>query len=121
MRIVIIALATVFAALPALAHEPRKGPNGGTLVDAGRYHVELVIKDPSVDVFLTDDADKPVPSTGFKAVAIFVAAGKSQRILLEPTDGNRLSAQAHVSIPANPKGAVQLTAPDGKTAQGRFN
>jgi hypothetical protein len=28
----------------AWAHEPRKGPNGGELVDAGSYHVEVVGK-----------------------------------------------------------------------------
>jgi hypothetical protein len=104
----------------ALAHET-KGPNGGRVVDAGSYHVELVAQDTAVDLYVTDGNDKPVPAAGFKAVAILVVAGKSQRIPLEPAEGSRLTGKAPVPIPANPKGAVQLTAPDGKTAQGRFN
>jgi hypothetical protein len=50
-----------------------------------------------------------------------VVDGKAQRIVLSPADGNRLTGTASVPLPANPKGAVQLSLPDGKTAQGKFN
>jgi hypothetical protein len=107
-------------ALPALAHD-RKGPNGGRVADAGRYHVELVAKDTVLDLFVADTADKPVPAEGFKGVAILIVGGKSQRIALEPADNRSLRGMADVKLPANPKGVVQLTLPDGKTAQARFN
>ena len=107
--------------LPAVAHDVVKGPNGGRVVDAGAYHVELVARQDAVEVFLTDANEKTVPTAGFKGVAILLVEGKSQRIVLEPTDAIRLSGKANVVIPAQPKGAVQITAPDGKTAQARFN
>jgi hypothetical protein len=119
-RRTLILAATLLIAAPALAHEA-KGPNGGRIADAGPYHVELVAKEKRVELYLSDAADKPVPATGFKGVAILTVGGKAQRIVLEPAEPTRLSGAAPVALPKEPKGAVQLTAPDGKTASARFN
>ena len=116
-----IALAISLLASTAFAHEPRKGPNGGALVDAGAYHIEVVGKGTTVDVFVSDTIDKPVSTAGFKAMAIIVIDGKTQRVVLAPTaDGKTLSGIAPAPVAAI-KGAVQLTAPDGTTATGRVN
>jgi hypothetical protein len=121
MRFKTLALVAAMAlALPAVAHEA-KGPNGGRIADAGAYHVELVAKDQAVEVFVSDAQDKPLPATGFKAVAILNVGGKAQRIALEPKEPTRLSGTSPVALPREPKGAVQLTSPDGKTASARFN
>lgn len=104
----------------ALAHDA-KGPNGGRIADAGPYHIEMVAKSDVVDVFIRDTKDKPVSSSGFKGTAILVVEGKSQRVVLEPVDSVRLTGKAVATLPNQPKGVVQLTAPDGKTAQGKFN
>jgi hypothetical protein len=117
------ALAFTFALLAstAFAHEPRKGPNGGHLVDAGAYHIEVVGNGTALDVFVSDALDKPLSATGFKALAIMVVEGKTQRIPLVPTtDGKTLSGVAPAAIKAV-KGAVQLTDKDGKIATGRVN
>lgn len=107
-------------ATPAFAHEA-KGPNGGRIVDATPYHIELVVKDRRVAVYLTDANEKPLPVTGFKGIAILLVSGKSQRITLVPDQDSRLAGSAEDALPAEPKGVVQLTDPAGKTAQGRFN
>ena len=107
--------------LPAtvFAHEA-KGPNGGRIADAGVYHVELVVKNTTLDLHITDAADKLVPAAGFKATAVLIAGGKSHRIALEPAEATRLSGTAPVPFPKDPKGAVQLTAPDGSTTTANF-
>jgi hypothetical protein len=120
MKALIITLAALFIAAPALAHEA-KGPNGGRIADAGSYHVELVAKETLVELYVSDANEKPVPATGFKAVAILTVSGKPQRIVLEAKEAARLSGSAAVKLPKEPKGAVQLTSPDGKTASARFN
>jgi hypothetical protein len=117
-RMLIAAL--LFATLPAAAHEVAKGPNGGRVVEAGPYHVELVVETKAVAVYLSDAKDKPIPATGFKGLAILTVSGKAQRIELAPQD-TRLGGAAPVAIPADVKGVVQLTGPDGKTAQGRYH
>jgi hypothetical protein len=113
------AVAILAIASPAFAHEVAKGPNGGRVVEAGEYHVELVAAKDTVDVFLTDSADKPVAPTGFKALAILAIGGKSARITLEPAD-KRLTGKAP-GVAADVKGVVQITNPGGKTAQAKFN
>ena len=104
----------------AWAHEPRKGPHGGILVDAGPYHVEVTVKGTTVDVYVSDGGDRPLPAAGFKATAILAIDGKPQRIVLGPADSNRLTGQSTTPAQGTLKGAVLLTAPDGKTAQAKL-
>jgi hypothetical protein len=104
----------------AWAHEA-KGPHGGRIADAGPYHAELVVKSDVVDVFISDASEKPVATAGFNGTAILVAGGKSQRIVLAPVDGTRLSGSAAAALPNQPKGVVQLTGPDGKTIQAKYD
>jgi hypothetical protein len=121
MRAKALVFALTLLAIPALAHEPRKGPNGGALVDAGNYHIEVIGSGSTIDVLVSDASDKPLPATGFKALAIIVIDGKTQRIQLEPTsDGRKLTGVAPAPL-MTVKGAVQLTDKDGKTATGRLN
>lgn len=103
----------------AWAHDVR-ARNGGRITDAGAYHIEMVVKSDTVDVFLSDQSEKPVAASGFKGTAILLAGGKSQRVVLTPVDGTRLSGSA-TALPNQPKGVVQLTGPDGKTIQAKFD
>jgi hypothetical protein len=123
MRVLLLSIAFALGlASVAMAHEPRTGPHGGALVDAGSYHIEVVAKGEALDIFVSDANDKPLSTIGFKALAIFSVEGKSIRVMLEPsTDGQKLYGMATNSLGRRPKGAVQLTAPDGKTATGRVN
>lgn len=121
LRLALLA-AAVLAAGAAFAHEPRKGPNGGQLVDAGaKLHAELVATGArEVVVHLYDATDKPIPAAGYKANAILIVDGKPQRFALEPTEGSRLVGSAPVPVSAPAKGALQITAPDGAAAQAKF-
>ena len=112
--------AGLLAATAAYAHETT-GQHGGRVADAGKFHVELVAKGETVDVFVSDEGQKPVPAAGFKGTAILVVGGKPTRVPLEPADGNRLTGKAAAALGDSPKGAVQLTGPDGATASGKFN
>ncbi len=121
MRAVSLAFALSLLAAPSFAHEPRKGPNGGDLVDAGSYHIEVIGRGTIIEVLVSDATDRPLPATGFKAVAIVVVDGKTQRIVLAPTaDGQRLIGTAPAAL-TSIKGAVQLTDKEGKTGTGRVN
>lgn len=106
---------------PLSAHEAAKGQNGGLRVDAGKYHTELFVDgSTNVAVFLSDADDKPIPAAGFKATAILIIDGKSQRIELIPADASKMVGTAPAPVKPGVKGVVQLTAPDGGTAQGKF-
>ena len=114
------ALALVLAT-PLWAHEAAKGRNGGWRVDAGKYHTELVVDgSTTVVVYLSDIADKPIAAAGFKATAILIVDGKSQRVELTAGEESKLVGTATAPVKPGVKGVVRLTAPDGGTAQGKF-
>jgi hypothetical protein len=116
----LILAAGLLATSAVRAHEATS-QHGGRVTDAGRFHVELVAKGETVDVFVSDAGQKPLPAVGFKGVAILLVGGKPARVALEPADGNRLSGRAEVNLGENPRGAVQITGPDGTSASGKFN
>jgi hypothetical protein len=108
------------ATLPARAHDGT-GPNGGQLIEAGKYHIELVGKGTRLEVFVSDADEKPLAAAGFKALAILVIDGKPHRIPLQPEGSDRLSGTAPAPLASPAKGVLQLTAPDGSVTQAKFN
>lgn len=112
--------AALLAASPAFAHNP-KSAHGGRIVLAGAFHAELVVKDNTVDVFLRGHDDKPIDPKGYKGVAILNVSGKVERITLAPSDKAALTGTASAALPENPKGAVQVTTPDGVTSTAKFD
>ncbi len=116
-----IILGALMVPAAAQAHEPRKGPNGGTVVDAGSYHVEVSGKGTVLEVYVSDSLDRPLKVSDFKALAIMVIDGKTHRIPMEPAvDGSKFTASAPAAI-TSVRGVVQLTDNTGKTATGRVN
>jgi hypothetical protein len=121
MKIAGAVIALVAATALAFAHAPKVGANGGPQADAGSLHVEVVPEGTTLRVFLRDHSDKAVPTTGYRGTAIFVIDGKPQRIPLAPAGENKLTGTSAVTIPSEPKGAVQITTPTGSTVQAKFN
>lgn len=120
LRLGLSALASVVA-FAASAHEPRPGPNGGWKVDAGVWHTELVTNDtPNVVVFLYDGADQPVSAEGWTGNAILLIDGAAQRFDLVPDANGQLAGVSAAPVPKDVKGALQLVAPDGTTAQAKY-
>jgi hypothetical protein len=117
---VIVATTAAILSWSAQAHAPKIGPNGGPQRDAGNYHVEVVGRGTTVRVFVRDQGDKNVSTTGFKGTAIFVVNGQPQRIPLTPAGDNILQGESASPLPAAPTGAVQITTPAGTTVQAKF-
>ena len=118
-----IAAVTLFIVTTSIAsaHAPKVGAHGGAQADAGSFHVEVVPQGMTLQVFLRDHSDKDVLTDGYKGTAIFVIDGNPQRIPLTSAGENKLTGTSTVSIPSEPKGAVQITTPSGSTVQAKFN
>jgi hypothetical protein len=107
--------------LAAQGHSHDKGKNGGQVTDAGSYHVEAVAKGETLTVYLNDhDSDKPIPTAGFKGLAILVVGGKTERVTLAPAGQNELSGKAAVALKGPIKGAIQITNARNSTVQAKF-
>ena len=121
MKTVLLVGALLAAAPSGSAHGPKAGGHGGPQVDAGDFHVEIVPQATMLQVYVRDQNDQAVKTEGYKGVAIFVVDGKPQRIPLVSAGENRLSGTSSVNLPAEPKGAVQITTPSGNTIQAKFD
>jgi hypothetical protein len=71
-------------------------------------------------VFLFDGADQPVSAEGWSGNAILLVDGAAQRFELTPDANGQLAGVAAASVPKDVKGALQLIAPDGTTAQAKY-
>lgn len=111
-------LAALAMATPATAHDA-KSLHGGRIVQAGNFHVEMVAKGDTVDVYLIDHDNKQMALAGYKGLAILSVDGKSQRIALEAADG-KLTGKVTGNLPSAPKGVVQITQPGGTTVSAKF-
>lgn len=119
-KVLVLAAALALMPLVADAHSAKVGHNGGPQADAGGFHVELVPNGNVLKVYVRDHADKPVSTQGFKGTAIFVINGKPERIVLTPDGDNQLKGQSSVTLPGEPKGAIQITPPAGGMVQAKF-
>jgi hypothetical protein len=121
MKTLAAGAALVIALCSAHAHAPKVGIHGGLQVDAGSFHVEIVPRGKLLQVYFRDHSDKAVSTQGWKGIAIFTIDGKAQRITLSPGAENQLKGTSAVEIPAEPKGAVQITTSSGGTVQAKFD
>ncbi|MFC1458321.1 MULTISPECIES: hypothetical protein [Microvirga] len=121
MKHLILALAIAASPLAAAAHETAKGPNGGPVVDSSGHHVEMVAKDTSLVVYLTEGADKPLASAGTKnARAIVQDGGNTATVPLQPAEPNKLVGALAQPLGSGARVVVSATMADGHTVQARF-
>jgi hypothetical protein len=118
-----IAYAVVGAALiagSAFAHAPATGKNGGQQTDAGNYHVEVVVKGNTLNVYVTDHGETPVSTKGFKGTAVLIVKGKPAQVTLAPRGENMLTGTSPVELNAPIRGAIQITNSENQTVQAKF-
>ena len=117
----ILSVATALTiATSAFPHAPEKGKNGGQQVNAGNYHAEALVKGNTLDVFLTDHGETPVPTKGFRGVAVLIVDGKPAKITHAPRGENVLTGTSAVELRAPIRGAIQITNSDNETVQAKF-
>ena len=74
-----------------LAHQ--RGPHGGQLQMTGNYHVELLVADGKVQVWVTDHAARAQSTTGASGAVMMVYPKETITIPLAPNGGNELAGK----------------------------
>ena len=126
-------LAAAAVSTGALAHDDKsldamKAPSGGQLRMAGDYHFELVLardskepKDNPVLVYVTDHADKKIPTQGATGKVTLVGKGGFKaEVTLAPDGDNRLKGTALYASDPSLVAVVQVTIAGKKAEQARF-
>lgn len=112
-RALVLALFATGAAIAADKH-------GGHEVEAGSFHVELLVKDKDLTLWVRDQADKPIDAKSVKASAN-VLSGKDRATVVLAPSGDNLKGQAPFSVQKNAKVVVTFSVAGAKSEQARFS
>jgi len=120
-RFAVLSAALMFAGTTAFAHGEKAGPNGGVLEDAGKYHLELVMKADELRAFVTDAKDAKVDTKGAEATATVLTGKEKATVKLTPAGGNALAGAGRFDPAAGAKIVLSLTLPGQGAIQVRFS
>ena len=117
---VIVAAALLCLPLAARADGPATGPNGGQIKHSGKYHMELVVKDTALTVYLTGNKDAKVATKGATGSATVLAGKTTATVKLEPRGENALAGSGGFQPVPDMKVVVSITLPGQPSVQARF-
>ena len=107
-------------ALAARADETTSGPNGGQVKHSGKYHLELVVKDAALTVYVTGAKDAKVATKGASGSATVLAGKDTSNVKLEPSGENVLVGSGGFKPSLDMKVVVSVTLPGQPPVQARF-
>ena len=88
-------------------------PHGGQVRMAGAYHVEAVVEDRKLVLYVTDHGDEPQSTTGWQGRATLLAGGQADRLTLNAAGDNRLESDTAANVQSHSKIVVVLQPPEG--------
>ena len=98
-RVLVAATLCVLASPSALAQHDHKPRHGGLIQEAGGFVYELKVAPKEITVWVTDEGNKPVPTTGSTAkVTLIPDATLRAEVPLEPAGDNRFRASGEFAI-----------------------
>ena len=90
----------------------------GSPIFAG-VHVEMIAAGKVLTFNILDEANKPLPASGFSG-AVLLTSGSDRETLPLVTSGTALKAEAKSDIAKGASVSVTLKTADGKSGQARF-
>ncbi|MGQ0664102.1 MAG: hypothetical protein ACT4P2_11060 [Pseudomonadota bacterium] len=110
-----------FAVAPGLAHDqPATGPNGGPVADFAGNHMELVVADGLVTIYLTDANAKAIDAKGASASAVVLANKKQEMVPLAHVKANMMQGKGGFLAAKDLRVVVSIALPGKSPAQIRF-
>jgi hypothetical protein len=107
LRMIALLIAVAAVANPAQA-EPKKGPNGGTVVTVSGHPIEFVLKGQELVFYLSDDDGSHLQTKGVTARATVQDGGKTTTVTLQPSAPNLMTGT--LQAPLGPKARVVFSA-----------
>ncbi len=117
---VMFAATLLCLSVAARADEAAAGPNGGQIKHSGKYHLELVVKDAALTVYVTGDKDAKVSTKSATGSATVLAGKTSSSVKLEPSGDNVLAGSGGFQPAPDMKVVVSVTLPGQPPVQARF-
>ena len=118
-RLAVVVLTPVIAST-SHADERGVGPNGGQVKDAGKHHVELVVKENALTVYVTGAKDAKVSTQGASGSATVLSGKNTTSVRLEPAGENGLAGAGKFESAPGMKVVISLTLAGHNAVQARF-
>ena len=116
----LLALSLLALASVTFADEQAKGSNGGQVKDAGKHHLELVVKENTLFVYMMDGKNQKIVTKGASGTATVLSGKNTANVKLEPSGENALSGSGKFESTPDMKVVVSLTLPGQDPIQARF-
>ncbi len=107
-------------AASAGADGPAIGPHNGQVKDAGKYHLELVVRDAALMVYVTGNKDAKIATKGASGSATVLSGKNTSSVKLEPGGENVLAGSGGFKPAPDMKVVVSVTLPSQPPVQARF-
>ena len=120
INLVVFASILFAHSVSASADGPAIGPNGGQVKDAGKYHLELVVKDSALTVYVAGNKDAKVATKGATGTATVLAGKSTSNVKLEASGENALAGSGSFQPAPDMKVVVSVTLPGQSPIQARF-
>jgi tryptophan synthase beta subunit len=117
---VVLATIVVAYSISAGADGPAIGPHGGQVRDAGKYHLELVVKNTALTVYVAGNKDTKVATKGAIGAATVLAGKSTSNVKLEPSGDNALAGNGSFQPAPDMKVVVSVTLLGQPPIQARF-
>lgn len=109
----LLAASLLFAGY-AVAHtdeflDTQPSPHGGQVRMTDTHHLELVIKDKDITVYVMNHANEAQPSAGMQATATVLSGDAKVEVKLEPADENLLKGTGDFKISDDMKVVLSVT------------
>lgn len=101
-------------------HDHAEPKRGGIAEEAGAYHLELVVKDRTLSLYIDGHDGKPVDASKMRASANVFSGREKANVVLSSMGGNLLKGEAAFAIRGDAKIVVLIEPAAGKSAQARF-
>jgi hypothetical protein len=95
-------------------------PHGGQIRMAGPYHLELVVEQNELTVYVTDHGDNPIDTTGGSAKAIITTGKKRYVVVLAAAGENVLKGNGEFKLGKSNSVALMVVLPDRDPQRAQF-
>jgi len=118
---VLLLIAALLSAVPALAEEYEKGPNGGSMLDVAGIDAELLTAAKTVTINVFDAKNgTPIATKGYTAAVLIASGTGRETATLAPSGTNSLKGDAKTPIAAGATITLTIKTAEGKSGQAKF-
>lgn len=109
---------STFSVIAAEEHT-HVGKHGGKVVESGHHHLEIVARDGTLEVHVSDEDGKPEDLRDVKATAAVLSGGKKTDVTLAADAANVLKGTGEFAASKGTTIVITLTLPGHKLEQVR--